>query len=167
MFFLEASKTFEFSCIASSVWRVRLGWGLLVEEEVECAWAYGRRGEAASRHPGCRCEPLVRRHGSSTQRHDGCYGLTTRPVVMMLVLMNQELTKTQPVPRAGGSQRGRSAPRWERQDSAVFQSDRSSVDAGYSCVFFFCEMSAFITRQSRRRSPSFFSSTMKRPTMNL
>lgn len=31
--------------------------------------------------------------------HDGCYSLKTRLVLMMVALINQELTNTQPVPR--------------------------------------------------------------------
>lgn len=110
MFFLEATKTFEFSCIASSVWRVRLGWGAGAGGGGGvCVGLWEERGGRLT-SPGCRCEPLVRRHGSSTQQHDGCYSLTTRLVVMMLVLINQELTETQPVPRAGVHSEGVAPP---------------------------------------------------------
>ncbi len=48
----------------------------------------------------CRTRVLTRKLSKAAARpaaNDGCYSLTTRLVAMMVALINQELTNTQPV----------------------------------------------------------------------
>lgn len=109
--------------------------------EEECA--VGSWVERGGRLTSCQTWVLTRKLNKAAAlpvADDGCYSLTTRLVMMMMAVINQELTDTQP---GRGSQRGRSAPRWERQDSAHFLSD-TKTDAA-SSLFTRVLLSAFVT----------------------